>query len=100
MDYTHIEEMEQLRVSYEALIRHAEDLLDALDAHKGDFVTLRDYYISEQREQDLLSDRQGLLPDTLKRGVLSEDELFDLMGDYREISFRMIELGTQMLRSY
>lgn len=100
MDYKHIEEMEQMRVSYGQLLHQTEDLLDTLDAHNIDYTTLRDYYTSEQRQQDLLADEQGLLPPTLKRGVLSEDELYDLMGDYREIAFRMIELGTKMLRNY
>lgn len=100
MDYKHIEELEQLRVSYEQLIHQAEELLDTLDSHKEDYITLRDYYTSEQREQDLLADEQGLIPPSLKRGILSEDELYDLMGDYRETAFRMIELGTQMLRNY
>lgn len=100
MDYKHIEEMEQLRVSYAQMIHQAEELLDAMDTHKEDYIALRNYYTSEQREQDLLADEQGLLPSTLKRGVLSEDELYDLMGDYREIAFRMIELGTEMLRNY
>lgn len=100
MDYKHIEEMEQLRVSYAQLIQQAEELLDAMDVHAEDYITLRNYYTSEQRAQDLLADEQGLLPPTLKRGVLSEDELYDLMGDYRETAFRMIELGTQMLRNY
>lgn len=100
MDYKHIEEMEQLSDCYAELLTQADAMLNALDAHKTDYLTLRDYYMSEQRDADLIAEEQGLLPPDLKRGVLSEDGLFDLIGDYREIAFRMVELGTQMLRNY
>lgn len=100
MDYKHIEELERIRISYTTLLEQAEGLLDALEHSSQDYTTLRDYYISEQRNQDLLADEQGLIPETLSRGVLSEDELFDMMGDYRETALRMIELGARMLRDY
>lgn len=99
-NYEHIEQLERIRVSYEQLLRQAEAMLDELE-HKTDaYITLREYYISDQRNQDLLDDEQGLIPQTVKRGILSEDELYDLMGSYRETALRMIEVGTQMLRNY
>ncbi len=100
MDYKHIEELERIRISYTTILEQAEGLLDALERSSQDYTTLRDYYISEQRNQDLLADEQGLIPETLSRGILSEDELFDMLGDYRETALRMIELGAQMLRDY
>ncbi len=40
---------------------------------------LEDYYTSEQWREDYEADEQGLLPDDLKRGVLSQDALYDLL---------------------
>jgi hypothetical protein len=40
---------------------------------------LEDYYTSGQWLEDYEADEQGLLPDDLKRGVLSQDALYDLL---------------------
>ena len=42
---------------------------------------LEDYYSSGQWLEDYEADEQGLLPDDLKRGVLSQDALYDLLGE-------------------
>ena len=39
---------------------------------------LEDYYTSGQWRKDYEADEQGLLPKDLKRGVLSQDALYDL----------------------
>lgn len=41
--------------------------------------TLRDYYTSDRWKQDYAADEQGLLPADLKRGVLSQDGVHDLL---------------------
>ena len=42
---------------------------------------LDDYYTSGQWRADYEADEQGLLPDDLKRGVLSQDALYDLLTE-------------------
>jgi len=46
---------------------------------------LFDYYGSETWFSDLESDAAGLLPDDLRRGVLSEDAVYDLIGENDEL---------------
>ncbi|MBQ6654141.1 MAG: DUF4298 domain-containing protein [Erysipelotrichaceae bacterium] len=46
--------------------------------------SLKEYYESSLWKQDYEDDENGLLPRDLKRGVLSEDGLFDLLDDYRQ----------------
>ena len=47
------------------------------------------YYGSDTWKQDLEDDRQGLLPQDLKRGVLSEDGIWNLLEDWRELNSRL-----------
>lgn len=47
--------------------------------------TLADYYGSEQWKQDYADDEAGLLPANLKRGVLSEDGIWNLLSEWHEI---------------
>ena len=57
----------------------------SLKAVKEDVAELSKYYGSELWKQDLAADEAGKLPPDLKRGVLSEDGIWNLISDYREI---------------
>ena len=51
----------------------------------GDVAELSKYYGSELWKLDFAADEAGNLPPDLKRGVLSEDGIWNLLSDYREI---------------
>lgn len=58
------------------------DLERAYDEYLGaqeDFALLEGYLNSEERREDLLADEEGRLPDDLRRGVLSEDGIWNLL---------------------
>ena len=57
----------------------------SLKAVKEDVAELSKYYGSELWKLDLAADEAGKLPPDLKRGVLSEDGIWNLLSDYREI---------------
>ena len=61
----------------------------SLKAIKADVVELSKYYGSELWKQDFAADEAGILPFDLKRGVLSEDGIWNLLSDYREIQKKM-----------
>ena len=46
-------------------------------------VVLSGYYVSEVCKQNFVDDEAGLLPEDLKRGVLSEDGLWNLLSDWK-----------------
>lgn len=97
--YVHIEKMETIRVQHQEMLEKANALLDEIDGHHGEYQSLIEYYYSDQRAKDLEDDAQNLIPQTLKRGVLSEDEIFELMGDYRDTAIRMLEIAVRMLKA-
>lgn len=57
----------------------AQEAIAALDA----------YYGSEEWKQDFADDEAGRLPADLKRGVLSEDGIWNLMSDVSELNLRI-----------
>ena len=87
-----IERMEQnlervnhaLRVLNEALYEY-ESVQEAL--HELDT-----YYGSDTWKQDFSDDEQGRLPQNLKRGVLSEDAIWNVLEDYRNLKERLESL--------
>ena len=57
----------------------------SLKAVKEDVAELSKYYGSELWKLDFAADEAGKLPPDLKRGVLSEDGIWNLLSDYRDV---------------
>lgn len=96
--YAHITQMENIMVQQRKTLHAMNTLLDTLDTQREEYRALLAYYYSEQRAQDLADDAQHLIPEHLHRGVLSEDEIFELMGEYRDTAIRMLESAVQMVK--
>ena len=76
----------------EAIYQKANATLKALEANifdlqhmQDDLQKLSDYYGSKQWRKDFEADVQGLYPEDLKRGVLSEDGVYNLLEQNQEI---------------
>ena len=82
---------EYLEVSAQAVAKLTE-ALDAYEAALRCKNKLFDYYGSVQWMRDYEADEAGKLPKDLKRGVLSEDTVYDLILDDRAQKLRMAKL--------
>ncbi len=73
---------------YDEVKRAAGNLDGALDAFaaSGDKIRALEEYLSGEWRDDFESDERGELPARLKRGVLSEDALYDLLADCDRLS--------------
>ena len=74
---------------YESYLNEARQLLRAgenSDRLKYLISELEAYYESVKWRKDFENDEAGLLPKNLKRGVLSEDGINDLLDKYKEVS--------------
>ena len=76
----------------EAIYQKANETIKALEANifdlqhmQDDLQKLSDYYGSKQWKKDFEADEQGLYPEDLKRGVLSEDGVYNLLEQNKEI---------------
>ena len=81
-------------------ISHYEELLDRLlyaltdseitgeelSEMRVEAQSLSGYYGSEEWKEDLADDAAGLLPPDLKRGVLSEDGIYNALEDFKELT--------------
>ena len=63
--------------------------LDKYEEAKKAIASLSGYYESEEWRQDYAADEAGLLPKDLKRGVLSEDGIWNLLSDWRDKILQM-----------
>ena len=69
-----------------------EEALDAYEGARKGVKALFDYYGSGQWMRDYEADEAGRLPADLKRGVLSEDAVYNLIVRNRELGVRMLRM--------
>ena len=89
-------------IQMEHILQEAADTLGRLDALLERYAALQPqiadlgaYYGSQAWRDDFASDAAGLLPADLRRGVLSEDEVFDLLLLNRVLLSRMQALAQE-----
>ena len=81
-----IRAMEQRMNRAAAAVKRLSVALDKWESAQEDITALGEYYGSDLWRQDFADDEAGLLPADLKRGVLSEDGLWNLLVDVRELN--------------
>ena len=80
-----IERIKRMEQCFDKVLAAIKDgSADSLKAVKDDIVELSKYYGSESWKKDFAADEAGLIPQDLKRGVLSEDGIWNLLADYEE----------------
>ena len=94
-----IRDMESCLDASEKAIRELSEVLSAYEEAQLQYRKLSDYYGSDQWMQDYADDEAGKPPRDLKRGVLSEDGVYDLITENRELLVRMLRLVTTALET-
>ena len=95
--------MEQIeRITYmEQILDEATEAVSSLSEALEKYSTVQDklqelaaYYSSKQWCQDFDDDSAGKIPQALKRGVLSEDAVYNLLADVTRLDNQMKKLDT------
>ena len=93
-----VEEMEKIMDKSADIFRELNMVLDKLEENFLDYKKLDEYYSSEKWFLDVEDFNNGVLPQDLKCGVLSEDGAYNLFGENHELAIRMVEIAAKMLR--
>ena len=86
-----IKEMERAFDKASRVLSKLDKALDEYDAVKSRIAPLNEYLDSGQWREDYEADERGEIPSDMKRGVLSEDVLYNLLTDADRISARIKE---------
>ena len=88
------EKLDRCAAAVEALNGVLRTMEESLDDTKALFR----YYGGEEWYADRALDERGALPETLKRGVLSEDSVYDAVTAVRDTALRMLKLSYDILK--
>lgn len=89
-----ISEMENILSSTTDLVQKMGDLLSQWENNIPEFKKLMDYYGSKQWHDDIAAFDEGKIPKNLPCGILSEDGIYNVYGDFRALSIQLIKAGT------
>jgi hypothetical protein len=100
-----MEQIERIR-HYESLLDRIapvlENLEEALDAFEGiqeEVKELAAYYEDDDWREDFEADEAGKLPADLKRGVLSEDGIYDVLSSHYALTIRLLDTVSTILKN-
>lgn len=85
--------------AFDTSIDAVSSLIEALSKYDVALEKLKevsDYYGSDEWLEDLEADENGLLPSDLKRGVLSEDGIYNMLEDNDELKIQMLRILTYL----
>ena len=96
-----IERIKQMELYLDRASSAVMQLSAALDNYidvQESISALDEYYSSDNWKQDYADDEAGLLPPNLRRGVLSEDAVWNLLSDTKEMNIRLLETVAEILK--
>lgn len=91
-----IRRMEQNLDTVTEAVQTLSDALDAYTAVRPQLQELIDYYESPQWLADYDADNAGLIPSDLKRGVLSQDTVYNLLTEHQRLLDVMKQLTKEI----
>ena len=94
-----IQYFERLLDGVGPVLKDLEAALDRFDGVQGAVQELSAYYGSEDWHADLAEDEAGRLPAGLKRGVLSEDGIYDVLSDHYTLTVRLLDTVSAILKN-
>lgn len=94
-----IQHFEELLDRVAPVLANLDEALDAFDGIQTDVQELAAYYEGESWREDFEADEAGKLPAGLKRGVLSEDGIYDVLSDHYALTVRLLDTVSTILKN-
>ena len=97
-----IERIQHYEMLLDRVVPVLGDLQEALDAFDGiqdDVKELSAYYEDDDWREDFEADEAGKLPRDLKRGVLSEDGIYDVLSGHYALTIRLLDTVSSILKN-
>ena len=94
-----IQHFEMLLDRVAPVLGNLEEALDAFEGIQEDVKELAAYYEDDDWREDFEADEAGKLPADLKRGVLSEDGIYDVLSDHYALTIRLLDTVSTILKN-
>ncbi len=95
-DMEQIDRIKYMEGVFEETLSQTRSLMELItnyDSIRDSINELSAYYSGKKWKQDFAADEASLLPPDLKRGVLSEDGIWNLLCEWREIEKQIVDIA-------
>lgn len=93
-----IQEMEKLLNESQKVLNDYEKALNDFKSVQEKIDQLEAYYTNKTWRKDYEDKEAGRIPEDLPCGVLSEDGIYDVLTDNRELILEMLDLAKERIR--
>ncbi|MDO5041478.1 MAG: DUF4298 domain-containing protein [Peptoniphilus sp.] len=100
MDLNRIEKMEKILDDHGVVVNEFRKSLTKFMDSQRDYQELKKYYLSEEYIEDVEASNSPNFPKNIKCGVLSQDAVFDLIGENYDMAIRMLEAATELIKNH
>ena len=94
-----IQHFETLLDRIAPVLENLEEALDAFEGIQEDVKELAAYYEDDDWREDFEADEAGKLSADLKRGVLSEDGIYDVLSGHYALTIRLLDTVSTILKN-
>ena len=92
-----VEKMEEILAEHRAVLESTEKALKEYEEHQKSFNELMDYYSSQDWFDDVEASNAGKIPFKVSQEVLSEDSVYDMYGENRNLALDFLKVATKVL---
>lgn len=98
MDYQHIRDLTKIYEDHEKLVENLNKELEKFRAHQDELKKLEEYYYSENFMKDHDASNKGEIPSEINQGILTEDAIYDLLGDNYFAAKEMLDIANDIIQ--
>ena len=97
MTYEYLNEYNDTYDKHGKLIKNLENSIKEYKEFRGNYQKLVEYYYSEDFTNDMDISNRGEIPKEINQAVLTEDAIYDLMGDDFYLGLNLLDLANEIL---
>lgn len=98
MDYDYIIELTNIYENHKKLTDKLSSALQEFKDHQKELEKLEKYYYSEDFMKDYDASNKGEIPSGINQGILTEDAIYDLLGDNYYMAREMLDLANYIIQ--
>lgn len=98
MDYNHIVEMTEIYEEHKKLVDKTCNALQEFKDHQKELEKLEKYYYSDKFMKDYDASNKGEISSDINQGILTEDAIYDLLGDNYYMAREMLDLANYIIQ--
>ncbi|ACV29020.1 Uncharacterised protein [Anaerococcus prevotii] len=98
MDYNYLNELNEIYEDHEKLMENLKKALEEFVDHQDKYKRLVTYYYSEDFTKDMDASNRGEIGDDINQAVLSEDAIYDLMGENYYTGLALLETANDLIQ--